>query len=83
LNWNFAAEGNGAVQLELIKALVELEASAKEIVAAMKALNGAPENVTITVGDITTQSGSGEQVGSTSGTGSSGPGKQTGVPSNN
>lgn len=84
LNWNFAAEGNGAVQLELIKALTELKATPKEIVAAMKALNGAPENVTITVGDITTQSGSGEQTGSTAGTGGSGPasGRTIGVPDN-
>jgi len=82
-NWNFAAEGNGSVQLALIEALVQLMAKPEEIVAAMKALNGAPENVTISVSDITIQSGSGEQTGSTAGTGSmTGTGRTVSIPDN-
>jgi len=72
-NWFFASQGDSTVQLELLKALVNLEAKPEQIIAAMNALNGAPENVNITTGDVTTETGSSEQVGSTSGTGTSGP----------
>lgn len=82
-NWFFASQGDSAVQLELLRALVAMGAKPAEIIAAMSALNGAPENVTISTGDISTQSGSGEQTGSTAGTGSmTGTGRTVTVPDN-
>jgi len=81
-NWFFASQGDSVVQRMLLETLAGLNATPEQIIAAMSALNGAPENVTITTGSVTTQTGSSEQVGSTSGTGQSGPGKTIGVPDN-
>jgi hypothetical protein len=82
-NWFFASQGDSQVQMELLKALLALDAKPAEIIAAMQALNGAPENVTITTGDVSTQTGSSEQTGSTAGTGSlSGTGRTVAVPDN-
>jgi len=82
-NWFFASQGDSSVQMKLLEALVALEAKPAEIIAAMQALNGAPENVTITCADVTTQTGSSEQTGSTAGTGSmTGAGRTVTVPDN-
>lgn len=82
-NWYFASQGDSSVQLKLLETLSAMGAKPEEIVAAMSALNGAPENVTITTGDQSIQSGSGEQTGSTAGTGSlTGAGRTVNVPEN-
>ena len=71
-NWNFASEGDAAVQLELLEALAEMKATPEQIVSALRALNGAPETVEITTGTITIQTGSPEATGASGGTGGGG-----------
>lgn len=71
-NWVFASKGDPTVQLELLKALSTLKATPEQIVDAMRALNGAPQTVSINTRDNITSSGDPEATGASGGTGGGG-----------
>jgi len=83
-NWFFASQGDTTFLKEVLEYAKTMGVSADQLTALFSALNGAPENVTITTGPQTIQSGSGDQTGASAGTGgATDSGKVIKEPSNN
>ena len=72
-NWHFASDTPSNVQMEIMALAKEKNWTAEEIVSALQATNGAPENVTITTGNMELGGGNADAVGSTAGQGGSTP----------
>ena len=70
-NWHFASDTPSNVQMEIMALAKEKNWTAEEIVSALQATNGAPENVTITTGNMELGGGNADAVGSTAGQGGS------------
>lgn len=73
-NLKFASEGVDTGIAEMLVKIAEAKDwTAEQLAAIFKSMNGAPENVTFTIqGNLSAQSGSNENVGSTGGTGGGG-----------
>lgn len=76
--WNFASQTTAAVQAELIAFAREAKASPEDLAKLLAATNGAPENVTITNGDVRSDGGSASSIpaGTGGGFGVGGDGNQ-------
>ena len=68
-NWFFASQVMAEIQAAILAMAAEKDWTAAQTVDALKATNGAPENVTITTADVNIQSGAGDQAGASGGTG--------------